>query len=168
MKKSFEGIRLRLAPSKRRSVPLPFVIVNVGAPLAGLTLMRLPEASVALKVRLAEVEPTEFCRVRLLVPLNVRNWMVALVPESEIALPPALMSTSSAEVGTELGDQLDPVVQAASAAVAFHVEVPAEACVDAKARKAHQQRMRAVFLALKYPGDFANDWGFMNEIFAHL
>jgi hypothetical protein len=26
--------------------------------------------------------------------------------------------------------------------------------------------MRAVFLALKYPGDFTKDWGIMRSIFA--
>ena len=135
--------------------------MNVGVPLAGLTLMRLSEASVPLKVRLPEVELTEFCRVRLVVPLNVRYWIVALVPEREIALPPALMSTSSVEVGTELGDQLAPVVQAASAAVAFHVTVAANAGVDAKARKAHQQRNRAIWFATKYPERFVQDWGVM-------
>jgi hypothetical protein len=49
----------------------------------------------------------------------------------------------------------------------FHVPSAADASGMQKASEAHQQRMRAVFLAIKCPGDSANDWGFMNESFAH-
>ena len=47
-----------------------------------------------------------------------------------------------------------------------HVPSAADASGMQKASEAHQQRMRAVFLALKYPGDFMKDWGFMRSIFA--